>query len=935
MIKSPHVKVPSRPVLCEKNNKVFYRVLFYPNSSTNSKRLEFYGTYFASNGGGGEHWTSKAEAEMYSDAVWKYYNGAGAKGDTVSVIYDELMLSKESISTAVEGVGRKLTVCEKNAKKTQDKKFGVRTKKWQFLVSNARDNSARRIAEKLSVARSHRALFSRLPSRNESKKTRQDYYVFNERVAALERNIVALDAIALQLSTILLTGSGMHKYIIVDGAEVEGAEVSASDFSPAAIARVTKQLTVVKEVNDEKRILAQHELSLLKNEKMSKEARIIMRQQFKKANTTKSIAMKIANKFNSIKENTLCDTTILRWTNEFRNLGGFPESRTGKYKRESFLQRAGLESHFKMYMKVTPKLNVAKCRTWLISVIKFPGMMKETGEPGMYLFHETPNGLPLHVTCICAAANRQVQLAAQQELMQTETLIPSIPQVPPPPPCTCHKPVMHIGQDEAIFMVAALSSRDWQVDGQGHLRPKDGAAGEMFSFMVNELFGFGCSWTPQQFEKINAAKKLEQPNHDCWIAPYPAIDSLNYGKNKEGYWTSALFLQQLKDYQFAFHVVTDNKYQIVFEVDSSSNHLAKSEEGLGVRSLTYGGKQKLMRPSILTEGCVNTNNAQYPATLQVGDTQYMQFRENDEAPWYDPLVRKYDLKWLDMTADEKTKYGPARKKIIDSAAAKKAKVSLKRTRENRFTLPSTHVPSTEGDNQEDENMPNDSTAANDTEEYVVQGYVGKAKGFKQLLWERGMWKDKMHASWDTKRRCKAVEAGEVIDDSLDAMLVLLGCPDFQRENTLIADMLDKMNDVVILSPKCHPEMAGVGVEYCIGRSKMIFRREHNDGSTVKLHENSMASINGVELDMVWKYARRSRDYLHVYRELEEQGRIVDGVVDMTGEAKMSYELLEHMRKDRKTHRNIMEIENKFLLKDFTSDASGKKRNKIVWNWRRE
>jgi hypothetical protein len=369
MTKSPHVKVPNAPVLNEKDGKFYFRVSFYSNISTVGKRLEFYGTHFASNGGGGVHWTSKAEAEKYSDAIWKYYNGVGARGNTVSAIYDELRRSKELISIPSTGVGRKLTAIEKRVKKERDRKLGRRTEKWQFLLSNTRDKSSQKKAEELIVARSERAHFRRLPSRTESKKTRKDYYVFNERVAALEKKKVDLDAIVLQLSTIFLTGTGAHEYIIVDCADKEGAELSAADFSPAAIARVTKQLSVVKEIHNEKRILVQYELSLLKNRKISKEARIIKRQQLKEANTTTSIAMKIAEKFNSFQPSTLCNTTIVRWTNEFRNLGGFPESRTGKYKRESFLERSGLEAAFKLYMKSTPKLSVDKCRKWLVSLI--------------------------------------------------------------------------------------------------------------------------------------------------------------------------------------------------------------------------------------------------------------------------------------------------------------------------------------------------------------------------------------------------------------------------------------------------------------------------------------------------------------------------------------------------------------------------------------
>jgi hypothetical protein len=423
------------------------------------------------------------------------------------------------------------------------------------------------------------------------------------------------------------------------------------------------------------------------------------------------------------------------------------------------------------------------------------------------------------------------------------------------------------------------------------------------------------------------------PTFAAWKPPYPGIDSLQYGKNKEGYWKSADFLQQVDDFVWSIHVITENKYQIILEIDSSSNHLAKKEDGLGVRSLNMGGKQKAMRPSVMTEGCLNFDNDTYPCKLQHGDTQHMQFQECDPPPWYDPTMRKYDLKWADMTADEKRTHAEAKKK--DESKVKKAKKDKTAVRANRFhdkeavataavaaaAAATTAVHAEEGP----------------AEEFTIYGYVGKPKGVKQILWERGLWKDLMHASWDNSRRRKAIEKGELIDETLDASQVLLACPDFQNENTLIGDLLDTRNDIALLSPKCHPELAGVGVEYDIGRSKMLFRRKFNDSSTARLYENSMAAIKGVEIEKVRKFARRARDYLHIYRILEQQGIVDDvGVVDLTGKAKLSWAKLEDMRKKRKTHRNIMEIEDKYLKKDLAGtipdlEGSGKKRNYIAYN----
>ena len=62
----------------------------------------------------------------------------------------------------------------------------------------------------------------------------------------------------------------------------------------------------------------------------------------------------------------------------------------------------------------------------------------------------------------------------------------------------------------------------------------------------------------------------------------------------------------------------------------------------------------------------------------------------------------------------------------------------------------------------------------------------------------------------------------------------------------------------MLSPKCHPEVAGVGVEYNIGYSKLRFRREFNDTVAEHLLDNVLKSldcVNVLTLEKVWRFAR--------------------------------------------------------------------------------
>ena len=80
-----------------------------------------------------------------------------------------------------------------------------------------------------------------------------------------------------------------------------------------------------------------------------------------------------------------------------------------------------------------------------------------------------------------------------------------------------------------------------------------------------------------------------------------------------------------------------------------------------------------------------------------------------------------------------------------------------------------------------------------------EGYVGKPKGIKQILWERGLWQDGLDVD---RARSK-----------------LADCEDCQNEKSVLEEMMHSTGDL-LMSPKGHPEVAGKGIEYCWGYSKI-------------------------------------------------------------------------------------------------------------------
>ena len=61
-----------------------------------------------------------------------------------------------------------------------------------------------------------------------------------------------------------------------------------------------------------------------------------------------------------------------------------------------------------------------------------------------------------------------------------------------------------------------------------------------------------------------------------------------------------------------------------------------------------------------------------------------------------------------------------------------------------------------------------------------------------------------------------------------------------------------------MSPKCHPEIAGLGIEYDWAVAKYFFR-EHNDFQIKTLNNRIEAALGRLNLATIWKCARRARD----------------------------------------------------------------------------
>ena len=102
-----------------------------------------------------------------------------------------------------------------------------------------------------------------------------------------------------------------------------------------------------------------------------------------------------------------------------------------------------------------------------------------------------------------------------------------------------------------------------------------------------------------------------------------------------------------------------------------------------------------------------------------------------------------------------------------------------------------------------------------TYEEEIIGWEGKAKGLLQILWERGFI-DKRNLSAYSINGKK--DAHGNVNENYSLYHLMTQCEDFANETTLLQDTLMKRNVLVIRTPKCHPELAGEGIEYSWGLS---------------------------------------------------------------------------------------------------------------------
>ena len=122
------------------------------------------------------------------------------------------------------------------------------------------------------------------------------------------------------------------------------------------------------------------------------------------------------------------------------------------------------------------------------------------------------------------------------------------------------------------------------------------------------------------------------------------------------------------------------------------------------------------------------------------------------------------------------------------------------------------------------------------------------------------------------------------------------------------NVLTSLNAELRMTPKCHPEIAGRGIEYAWGYSKLRFRLHFNNSEARNLERNVRQALSTDVLtkERTDKFVRKARDYKMTYHYLFKTADKVKKA------APNSHEKIEQITKLFKQHRSALDADYSFI-----------------------
>ena len=130
--------------------------------------------------------------------------------------------------------------------------------------------------------------------------------------------------------------------------------------------------------------------------------------------------------------------------------------------------------------------------------------------------------------------------------------------------------------------------------------------------------------------------------------------------------------------------------------------------------------------------------------------------------------------------------------------------------------------------------------------------------------------------------------------------------DFKYEKKQLMYIMELIDARLILTPKCHPEIAGRGVEYAWGYGKLRFRQDFNDAIASNLKGNMIKSLDQqvLTLNRLRKFARKARKHKLTYLPLFH--------LSYGDNRSAGKDYIEHITKVFKSHCSAMDSDYDFI-----------------------
>jgi hypothetical protein len=369
----------------------------------------------------------------------------------------------------------------------------------------------------------------------------------------------------------------------------------------------------------------------------------------------------------------------------------------------------------------------------------------------------------------------------------------------------------------------------------------------------------------------------------------PFVQLFEYGANKNGYWNYQWMVLQLEDCIDVLQSLYP-QFDYLFMFDHSCGHDKMRPNGLSAAKLRkgFGGSQPRMRDTHLENedhfGTVGMKK------VELGGTQCLVFQSMDQGPCWMSAEEQHNRR-EDKESGEFETYTFVKTDLMTKLQSRNLQTTgIKKDLQQRCTA--------------------NGIATSERRPKIIEGWLNKPKGMLQVLWERGFIDSSIPTAklWDSYSLGNKQDQyrNEIKGSGLKDKVAVL--PDFEQEKTLLQHHAESRSSeggcqiYLIRSPKCHPELAGEGIEYSWAAAKIQYRRLKlkDKGSKAKFTSAVEKCLGEIAPNYCRSFSKRAREYMIAYDTLQRweedpaKGKLPPS----------SAHLLDKVVSHRKSHRSV-------------------------------